>query len=132
MDTSIKLVVKNIINQITNGGFDYKQLFYSNEFDSYLVEVSESLIVENEFINECDLWDKLNGEQIIVAEEIYKALVGQAETKCFYVDGPAWTGIAAILLPGGVTCHSAFSLPLDLSKAQFSKLGKKKGIFENR
>lgn len=28
----------------------------------------------------------------------------------------AWTGIAAILLPGGKTCHSAFRLPLNLQQ----------------
>ncbi|XP_055387401.1 ATP-dependent DNA helicase pif1-like [Condylostylus longicornis] len=72
--------------------------------------------------------------------------------KCFYIDGPggsgktylyraliekfnlihkktlivAWTGIAAILLPGGMMCHSAFSLPLDLSTVKFPRLSQSK------
>ncbi|CAF4657818.1 unnamed protein product, partial [Rotaria sp. Silwood2] len=41
----------------------------------------------------------------------------------------AWTGIAATLLPGGITCHSAFSLPLDLPTVKFPRLTQAKKEF---
>ena len=76
------------------------------------------------------------------------------KARCFFIDGPggtgktflytalinalrgnkkrvlavAWTGIAAILLPNGVTCHTAFRFPLDIredSTCHMSKPEKK-------
>ncbi|CAF5153944.1 unnamed protein product, partial [Rotaria sp. Silwood1] len=83
----------------------------------------------------------LNSDQLLAADTILKSLVDLYSQKCFYLDGlgesgktflyraliqkvdlidkktliVAWTETAATLLPGGVTCHSAFSLLLDLS-----------------
>lgn len=95
------------------------------------------------------LWPNLNPPQLLAGNAIIPNENGE---NCFYVDGPggsgktflykaliqqfnlmdkkvlcvAWTGIAASLLPGGMTCHSAFQLPLNLDSVTFPKLTKEK------
>lgn len=101
-----------------------------------------------------DLWDRLNSDQLNAAVEIHEAIMGLNEQRYFYIDGPggcgktflyraviekvgsskvclciAWTGIAATLLPNGITCHSAFSLPLNLDTVRFPSLTRKKRDF---
>ena len=46
---------------------------------------------------------------------LYKALIHFLSGKGFDVLSVAWTGIASILLPGGMTSHRAFKLPLDMT-----------------
>ncbi|XP_055380655.1 uncharacterized protein LOC129611500 [Condylostylus longicornis] len=98
------------------------------------------------------LWNSLNSDQLLAADAIMKSVQNTNVQKCFYIDGPgssdktylyraliekfnlihkktlivAWIGIAAILLPRGMTCHSAFSLPLDLSTVKFPRLSQSK------
>ncbi|CAF1246967.1 unnamed protein product [Rotaria sordida] len=101
------------------------------------------------------LWNDLNSDQLLAADAILKSVVDLNSQKCFYIDEPggsgqtflyraliekvnligkkslivAWTGIAATLLPGGITCHSAFSLPLDLTSVKFPRLTQTKKEF---
>src|SRR6185436_20038412 len=46
---------------------------------------------------------------------LYIALINVLRGMGKKVLAMAWTGIAAILLPGGRTCHNAFGLPLHLT-----------------
>ena len=92
------------------------------------------------------LYFKLNKNQKYIFDDIIQNL--DNDSKLFYIDGPggtgktflytvliyyflskdikiltmAWTGIAAILLPKGMTTHRTFGLPLDLSSAVVSYL----------
>ena len=82
----------------------------------------------------------LNSDQMRIHDEVVNAATSTLARGCFFVDGPggtektllynvivnslkglhrtvvcvAWTGIAAMLLPGGATAHSTFKIPLDL------------------
>ena len=56
---------------------------------------------------------------------LYTALINVLRGERRSVLAVAWTGIAAILLPGGLTCHTAFRLPLDLQCDSTCKLTKK-------
>ncbi|XP_072153727.1 ATP-dependent DNA helicase pif1-like [Bemisia tabaci] len=85
--------------------------------------------------------DNLNEEQREIFTEISKSIMKTDNTNRFFIDGPggtgktflyralyhhlkhnnkkvlciAWTGIAAILLPGGKTAHRVFKLPLQMT-----------------
>ena len=85
--------------------------------------------------------DTMYDEQAAAYDEIVAAVVG-ARPACFFVDGPggagktylyeallrkvrgegwialacAWSGIAAVLLQGGRTCHSRFGLPVPMPR----------------
>ena len=92
----------------------------------------------------------------MAADTILESVMAVKSQKYFYLDGPggnrktflhcaqiqkvtligkktlivSWTGVAATLLPGGITCHSAFSLPLNLSSIKFPRLPQAKKFFE--
>ena len=51
---------------------------------------------------------------------LYKTLIHYYIANGNTVLSMAWTGIASILLPWGVTSHKAFKLPLDLSNTEVS------------
>lgn len=85
------------------------------------------------------MYHKLNNDQKLAFDEIIKSVLPNSKQKLFFIDGPggtgktflykcllhyfkhmsiiaqtiAWTGIAAILLPDGITSHRAFNLPLN-------------------
>lgn len=53
-------------------------------------------------------------------------MIEELETRDISYMTVAWTGIAAILLPGGRTCYSAFSLPNDFEEIGIPKLTRSK------
>ncbi|KAL6586136.1 hypothetical protein OROMI_002780 [Orobanche minor] len=53
----------------------------------------------------------LNSEQSEAFKEIMQTLDAH-DLAAFFVDGPAGSGVAASLLPGGFTVHSRFKLPI--------------------
>jgi hypothetical protein len=147
-ETSRYLLIQEIKKLIVDNGFDHTHLFpVSEDFSSEIIDQQIQPTLTN-LVDEEVLWDKLNEQQNVIANEILKSLLGESDQKCFYIDGPggsgktflykaliqkaetinkkplviAWTGIAATLLPGGMTCHSVFSLPLDLSTISYPRL----------
>ncbi|XP_055387906.1 uncharacterized protein LOC129616321 [Condylostylus longicornis] len=96
----------------------------ANNSNTLYYQNPDNIVVDN--ITDI-LWNNLNSDQLLAADDIMKCVQNSNVQKCFYIDGPsAWTGIAAIFLPGGMTCHSAFSLPLDLSTVKFPRLSQSK------
>ena len=102
---------------------------------------------KDDILNSSKIFDKmfkqLNNDQKIIFEQIFNNT-----NKIIFIDGPggsgktflyktiiyyfisknknilsmAWTGIASILLPKGMTAHRTFRLPLDLSNIESSFL----------
>ena len=98
------------------------------------------------------MFDKLNDEQRTAANEIIAAIDNPTiQQRCLFIEGPggtgktflyetithilrgrgqivvavAWTGIAAINLPGGRTVSSTFRIPLNVGSKATCKLNKK-------
>lgn len=102
------------------------------------------------------LINSLNHNQKKIFDAIISAVNNLSEDKLYFIDGPggsgksylhnviikvlenqnidvlamAWTGIAAILLKGGQTVHSAFQLPLNLNETTVCgiKVNSKRGL----
>ncbi|CAF2725431.1 unnamed protein product [Rotaria sp. Silwood2] len=146
VEKSLTLRINDIRMQIQQNGFDFNQFLPFSNFED-IPECEDNLV--NCIVDSNDLlWNDLNNEQFLAADTILKSVVGSNSQKYFYLDGPggsgktfvyraliqkvniigkkalivAWTGIAATLLPCGITCHSAFSLPLDFSTIKFPRL----------
>ncbi|CAF4970287.1 unnamed protein product, partial [Rotaria sp. Silwood1] len=139
VEKSLKLCINGIRMQIPQNGFDFNPFLPFSNFED--ISDREDNLVNCTVDGNNLLWNDLNSDQLLAANTILKSLVDLNSQKCFYLDGPGgsgktflyraliqkvdlidkktlivtWTGIAATLLPGGVTCHSAFSLLLDLS-----------------
>lgn len=64
---------------------------------------------------------------------LYKAIIYYFLSLSKNVISMAWTGIASVLLPRGMTTHRTFRLPLDLSKIEISflKLESDKNMLKN-
>lgn len=63
---------------------------------------------------------------------LYTALIQKLEELNKKFLCVAWTGIAASLLPGGVTCHAAFKLPLNIDTVKCPRLtAQKREILKN-
>lgn len=114
--------------------FNFPQMQYE--------EIANTVIDDNDNINEERLINSLNNNQRRSFDEIAHATNNPNANKLFFIDGPggsgksylhnviikvlkkrnievlamAWTGIAAILLEGGQTVHSAIQLPLNLNE----------------
>lgn len=151
---SIYLCIQSLTNECKQNGCDisyFIELPHINEAD--IVPIPGICAVNTE-----PLWPKLNQTQLNIGETIINTINNNFSSqfsKCFYIDGPggsgktflynaliqkcksinlnvlcvAWTGIAASLLPGGMTCHSAFQLPLNLDRVTFPRLTKTKRTF---
>jgi hypothetical protein len=138
--------VNDIPTQIQQDGSDFSQFLSFPYFED--ISDREDNLVNCTVDSNNLLWNDLNSDQLSVADTILKSIVGLNSQKCFYLDRSggsgktflyralihkvnligknklivAWTGVAAALLPGGITHHSAFSLPLDLSTIKFPRL----------
>lgn len=102
-----------------------------------------------------NFWEALNTDQLSAASAVFSSVLEVNPQKYFYLDGPggsgktflylalkqkisdsnkkvmcvAWTGIAANLLPDGTTCHSVFSLPLNMDVVKYPQISLKKKQF---
>lgn len=107
-------------------------------------------IKEHEKISN-NLIPQLNEEQTTIFNNIMDSIMNNNPFKCFFIDGPggtgktflynallhslksigknvanvAWTGIASIILPGGITSHKLFSLPINSTDNHISELEKR-------
>ena len=139
-------------NHCVELGFDFFVLFPVSNFPEINMSLPQFELTPQH--QEPDLWIRLNSDQEDIANQISQSLNAQNAQKCFFIDGPggcgktfiykaliqkfrnekkflciAWTGIAATLLPDGMTCHSAFSLPLNLDSVRFPSLSRSKREF---
>ncbi|CAF0980251.1 unnamed protein product [Rotaria sordida] len=153
VEKSLKLCINDIRTQIQQDGLDFYHLLPFPNFED--ISDHENNLVNCTVNSNNLLWNDLNSDQLLAGDAILNSVLGLNSQKCFYLDGPggsgktflyraliqkvnlidkktlivAWTGIAATLLPGGMTCHSAFSLPLDLSSVKFPRLTQAKKEF---
>ncbi|CAF2246188.1 unnamed protein product, partial [Rotaria magnacalcarata] len=125
VEKSLKLSINDIKMEIHQNGFDFNQFLPFPNFEDISDRENNlvNCIVEDNNL----LWNDLNSDLLLAADTIFKLLVVNLIGKKTLI--VAWTGIAASLLPGGVTCLLAFSLPLDLSTIKFPRLSRVKKEF---
>lgn len=120
--------------------------------DDAILDITE----KNDDYNETRIINSFNNNQRKTFDDILDAIDDPSKNRLIYIDGPggsgksylhnsiinvlgkrnikvlamAWTGIAAILLKGGQTVHSAFQLPLHLNETTTCaiKVNSKRGI----
>lgn len=121
------------------------------------LNASHNIHDENEVIDIEHLKSTLNRKQRHAYEDTMKPFADGNSNKLFFIDGPggsgksylhnvlidvfntrnirvlsvAWTGIAAILLKGGQTAHTAFKLPINLTKTSTCGIKKNSSYAKN-
>ncbi|CAG8679345.1 5255_t:CDS:2 [Cetraspora pellucida] len=88
-------------------------MFFEYELNNTLIKDKENYDIEEltQIIN--NGLPQLNVDQYAIFESIVKAIETHASAIMF-VDGPASSGMAALLLPGGRTAHSCFKIPINV------------------
>ena len=104
---------------------------YDNNITSISKEMFENMFTKlnedqkfifNELVNNMNKINFIDGPGGSGKTFLYKTLIYYFLSKGKNIISMAWTGIASILLPKGMTTHRTFRLPLDLSSIENSFL----------